>query len=110
MSSQPTWQREAAKTRAPRLPRLVVAPDAVCGGCGDPRTSHNPLIIRGSCRAPGCDCACFDPPCGCDHLLSDHEWGTPPHPMACVFCDCKAFDAGGGQGRPAAVPRQLGLF
>lgn len=87
------WQRAAAKTRQPRLPKLVILPGTPCYACTHVKTSHSPHFVHAPCKVPGCGCFVFDPICGCGHLLCQHEWGTPPHPWACATCDCRSFGA-----------------
>jgi len=89
--SRAAWQTEAAKTRAPRRPKLVIGPATPCAVCGHFRSSHSLLVLSGACHT--CDCTCFEPRCGCGHLLSTHSWGTPPNPFACAGCRCLGFGA-----------------
>jgi hypothetical protein len=88
-----TWQTERAKTRQPYLPKLVVRPGTPCKGCDHPRSSHSLLTLQARCKADDCTCPCFEPLCGCGHLLCEHTWGTPPHPWECCRCPCARFGA-----------------
>ena len=91
-----SWQREAARTRQPRLTKLHIPPSALCI-CHHARSSHTAAVFSGKCHVTynckPCDCLCFDARCGCGHLLSAHAWGTPPEPWACSMCVCKQFGA-----------------
>jgi hypothetical protein len=102
-----SWQREAARTRQPRLTKLHIPAAALCL-CLHPYSSHTRSVFSGKCHvtrvleSPNvyghivtrlCDCLCFDARCGCGHLLSAHAWGTPPDPWACSTCVCKQFGA-----------------
>ena len=93
MASLP-WQRQLAKTRAPRSPKLVVLPGTPCYSCDHPRSSHSVLVLTAHCKADRCECPAFDPQCGCGHTLIVHSFGTPgPHFWACGKCPCKQFGA-----------------
>jgi len=87
------WRKERAKTRAPRLAKLVVLPATPCHYCGHVRSSHSELTLRARCRFDQCECQMFEPICGCGHILSEHVWGTPPKPWECAFCPCSHFGA-----------------
>lgn len=89
-------QATRGATMARRLPPLDLPGTLPCHGCGHDRDGHNPMIVRGACRQPGCGCGCFDPACVCGHTLADHEWGTPPRPYACAACACRTFATGAG--------------
>lgn len=91
--AQSRWQTERAKTRQPYLSKLVVLPGTPCAVCTHYRSSHSLLVLQAACKAEGCDCTCFEPRCGCGHLLASHTWGTPPTPWACYQCPCKHFGA-----------------
>jgi hypothetical protein len=88
------WQREAAKTRQPRLAKLVIPVETPCHICTHVRSSHSALVLTAPCRVTGCDCTAFEPICGCGHLLCSHTWGTPPNVWACAQCRCLQFGAG----------------
>lgn len=79
--------------KVPPAAKLVVLAETPCAVCGHVRSSHNKLILRGACKAGGCDCPWFEPKCGCGHLLASHEWGTAPEPWACAQCVCRQFGA-----------------
>jgi hypothetical protein len=87
------WQKERAKTRQPYLAKLVIPAAVPCTVCSHARSSHSMLVLSSSCHAEGCDCECFEPRCGCGHLLASHTWGTPPEPWSCYQCPCKHFGA-----------------
>lgn len=93
MAQTSNWQAARAKTRQPYLPKLVVLAGTPCHFCAHPRSSHSELVLQAHCKADGCDCPVFDPLCGCNHLLGEHTWGTPPNPWECAFCPCKRFGA-----------------
>ena len=87
------WYTEHARTRAPRQAKLVVKGTTPCHFCTHYRTSHSEIVLTAKCRVTGCDCPVFDPICGCGHLLSEHQWGTPPNPWECAGCKCLKFGA-----------------
>lgn len=91
------WQRERAKTRQPRLAKLVVLPETPCAVCSHTRSSHSLLVLQAACHVPRCECTIFEPRCGCGHLLCSHTWGTPPQPWSCYQCKCRRFGAAMGQ-------------
>ncbi len=88
-----SWQAERARNKQPYLRKLVVPETTPCAICGHVRSSHSMLVLLYRCRAHDCDCACFEPRCGCGHLLCSHQWGTAPEPWCCYQCACKHFGA-----------------
>jgi hypothetical protein len=85
------WAAQRA-LRAPRRPKAPeIAPNALCYVCRHPRSSHNPLVLHGRCRACDVGCAHFEPMCGCGHLLVEHEWSDRTRYWGCARCDCAGF-------------------
>jgi len=76
-----------------RLIKLVIFPGTPCHACTHPRSSHSELTLHASCKVAGCTCKCFDPICGCGHLLCEHEWGGQSDPWQCALCACQRFGA-----------------
>lgn len=87
------WQSVRAGTRPLYVPKLTIGAATPCYTCSHPRSSHSMLIIQGACRGAGCGCPFFSPLCGCHHILADHFWSTPPHPLSCSRCVCMKFGA-----------------
>ena len=84
-------------------PKLHLPANTVCTVCGHPRSSHNPLMVTGSCRAADCRCVSFAPECDCTHSYENHRWGAEARSLACALCRCEAFTA-------STADTQLPLF
>jgi hypothetical protein len=98
--------RSRNATRAPYMPKLVIPPGSMCAVCQHPRSSHSVLVVQAACKAAQCPCDCFEPVCGCGHLLSWHTWGTAPTPWECAKCPCLRF----GAAREDSPTYQAALF
>lgn len=88
-----SWQKRRVLARQPYVPKLVIFAGTLCHLCRHPRSSHSTFIVAARCKAFECDCPCFEPMCGCGHLLCSHTWGSGEDPWGCYQCNCRKFGA-----------------
>lgn len=99
-----TRKAERAATRPAYVAKLVVFPGTPCHACDHPRSSHSEIVLQAPCKVTDCPCKCFEPICGCGHLLCEHTWGTSSDPWACAMCNCGKFGADMSGDQPHESP------